>query len=149
MSWLDEAIAKQSARNASPDASGVGHATDRDSRMRQQTQAFDSLVQQLLTDYGERAIGKTFRGRRFGTLLEAPGHRARAKGDIEHWDWHWHLHSYVPSVPGLEIHPQFDDEGAIVAFTLKGGAWQEACAPTEDALRESLVHAFLALHSTR
>lgn len=151
MSWLDEELARQNAARArQPEPEQDAAALDRDARAKSQVQALDPLVQLLLSEYGQRAMGKTFRGRQYGTLLESPGQRNLGHGEIERWDWHWHLHSYVRGVPGLEVHPQFDEQGVIIALDVRSSSavWDEVAAPTEDALKAALVHAYLAIHGT-
>ncbi|HEX6542883.1 MAG TPA: hypothetical protein VF040_14090 [Ktedonobacterales bacterium] len=151
MSWLDEELARQAARDAmKPAEPAQDTPLAYKERAEQQVRALDALVQQLLADYGERAMGRNFRGRQFGTLLEAPGQRPGARrGETEYWSWHWHLHSYVRGVPGLEVHPEFDEEGTITAVMVGGGSWQERCAPDEEGIKATLIHAFKSVHGSR
>lgn len=149
MSWLDEELARQNAARArQPEPEANTAALDRDARAKEQVRALDALVQLLLSEYGQRAMGKSFRGRQYATLLEAPGQRSLGGGAVERWDWHWHLHSYQRGVPGLEVHPQFDEHGAITTLEVRGGSrgWHELAAPTEEAIKAALVHAYLEVH---
>lgn len=148
MSWLDEELARQAAREVKqPDPSARAVPLGYQERAEQQVRALDALVQQLLADYGDRAIGRSFRGRQYGTLLEPPRRRPDSgRGDTKDWEWHWHLHSYVKDIAGLEVHPVFAEDGSITALTISGGAWQEECTPDEEGIKAALVHAFMAVH---
>ena len=148
MSWLDEELARQAAREVKQSNQPTcTKSPGYQERAEQQVRALDALVQQLLADYGDRAIGRNFRGRQYGTLLESPRRRSDVwRKDTKDWDWHWHLHSYVKGVSGLEAHPVFAEDGSISMLTISGGGWREDCTPDEDGIKGALVHAFMAVH---
>lgn len=159
MSWLDEALARQQAQ-AAPTASDQrqngADAVDLASMAEQSVRALDPLIEQTLTDYGERAIGRGLGSRNFRVQLEAPRSpqatpplAASATAPSGQWTWHWHLHSFVRGKPGLEIHPIFDAHGVIIALDVRGGAWHETTAPDENALKQALVHAYTTLHVSK
>ncbi len=151
MSWLDEALARQTAQQAgNPSPDGDQGARDSDASFAQHVRALDPLVQQLLADYGARVCGRTFRGRGYATALEAPGYKPATGGGKEtRWSWHWHLHSYVRGVPGVEVHPHVDAHGAITSLELRSADAAVTCSPDEDGLKEALVQVYGAVHASR
>ncbi len=149
MSWFDDVLARERLQAQSQTDASSNQATDRTAFIARQVQELDPLIQQILAEFGDRVFGHTFRGKQYATRLEVPGQKPGAtRGSVEAWGWHWHLYSFHKTLPGLELHPTFDDTGLLTTFTLLGGAWRETCEPTEAALKTSLVHAYQALYLT-
>jgi len=147
MSWLDDALARDALNGAKRPASDTDQLTNRDQEISRQVGVLDSFIQQILGEFGERVMGpgRAFRGRQYSTRLEAPGQRHRnLRGEVEQWGWHWHLYSYARDIPGIELHPDFDETGIIIALSLHCGTWSATCAPDEDALKAILVQCFQA-----
>jgi hypothetical protein len=149
MSWLDDALAREKLHAPKDERASSDPPRDRDAAIAAQVRELDPLLQGILAEFGDRALGRTFRGKQYGTRLEPPGQKPGvARGTIVTWGWHWHLYSYHKTRPGLELHPTFNEAGDLVAFTLSGGTWSEDCPPTEEGLKAGLVHAYQALYST-
>jgi hypothetical protein len=142
MSWLDEAVARRrlAQRNAeSAQAAPEGDASTVPQQQQQNVEAFDPLIQRLLTEYAEFAFRKSFFQKRFLVQLEHPGHNAEKA-----WSWHWHLYSLKNAAESIEIHPCFASDGTIVGFTLcKGHRRIEVNGSDETALKEGLTSIYL------
>ena len=142
MSWLDEAVARR--RLAQRNAESAKAITDADAstlpqRQQQSVEAFDTLVQRLLTEYGEFAFPKSFFQKRFLIRLERPGHNAEKS-----WNWHWHLYSLAKHAESVEVHPRFASTGMIEGFTLlKGQKRIEVEGNDETPLKDGLVSLYM------
>ena len=142
MSWLDGAVSRR--RLAQRSAESTKAITDSDAstlpqHQQQSVEAFDPLVQRLLTEYGEFAFPKSFFQKRFIVRLERPGHNAEKS-----WNWHWHLYSLAKHTESVEVHPRFDHNGMIEGFTLiKGPQRIEVEGNDETPLKEGLISLYL------
>lgn len=142
MSWFDEAVAR---RQRAERAAASIQAKKKDGpveplmRQQQEVEAFDPLVQRLLSEYGERVYGKSFTQKRFLLRLERPG-----KNREKSWSWHWHLYSLVKNLASVEMHPLFTDEGVIRSFVLTSGQKRvEIVSADEDGIKEGLVALYM------
>jgi hypothetical protein len=142
MSWLDEAVSRRrlAQRNAeSTKAIPEEDASTLPQRQQQSVEAFDPLIQRLLTEYGEFAFPKNFFQKRFLIRLERPGHNAEKS-----WHWHWHLYSLTKHTQSIEVHPRFAPDGMIIGFTLlKGHQRIEVEGNDETPLKEGLVSLYM------
>ncbi len=141
MSWFDEAVARrQREQRAAASAQDQNMlSTEPIVREQQEVEMLDPLLQRLLMEYGEHALGKSLFQKRFLVRLERPG-----KSGKKAWNWHWHLNSLVPNKSGIEVHPQFDANGVIQSLQLQSeGRHVEITDISEEAIQEGLVSLYL------
>ncbi|QBD78522.1 hypothetical protein EPA93_22010 [Ktedonosporobacter rubrisoli] len=150
MSWFDEAVARRQralrAAEAEKTRSQAG-SSDPHKRQQQEVEAFDPLLQRLLTEYGEHIFGRSFLQKRFIVRLERPASvhvLGDPRGRPKSWNWHWHLDSLVRHMPGVEMHPRFAADGTIHGFILLCGKKRVEISTTdEEAIKEGLVSLYL------
>lgn len=142
MTWFDEAVARRQRELRAAESAQKQHSSrivEPVERQKQEVEAFDPLVQRLLSEYGERLYGKGLIQKRFIIRLLRPG-----KSPTRSWDWYWHLYSLVKGKASIELHPAFDEEGIISGWTIMSGQKRvEIVGADEDALKEGLVALYL------
>lgn len=142
MSWFDEAVARhQREQRAATSAQQKkqGKTVEPLMRQKEEVEALDSLIQRLLSEYGEHLYGKGLVQKRFLVRLERP-----AKSAKRSWNWHWHLYSLVKGKASIELHPIFDEEGVIQSFTASSGEKRvEIASADEQAIKDGLVALYL------
>lgn len=142
MSWFDEAVARKqreqrvtetSQKKQEPVPTNVTEVQQRE------VEAFNPLLERLLSEYGERVYGKSMFQKRFLVRLERPG-----KSHDKAWSWHWHLDSLVKNMQSVEVHPHFDAAGMIQGFLLISGSKHiETTSADEPSLKEALVSLYV------
>ncbi|HCI79757.1 MAG TPA: hypothetical protein DHW02_08710 [Ktedonobacter sp.] len=140
MSWFDEAVARKqreqrvtSQKKQEPVPSNVTEVQQRE------VEAFNPLLERLLSEYGERVYGKSMFQKRFLIRLERPG-----KNRDKTWTWHWHLYSLVKTMQSVEVHPHFDATGVIQRFSLiSGNKHIETTSADEPSIKEALVSLYM------
>lgn len=142
MNWFDEAVAKkqraQRVNESGKQRQEPVHANPTQTQQ-QEVEAFNPLLERLLSEYGERVYGKNMFQKRFLVRLERPS-KSRNKA----WTWHWHLNSLVKNIHSVEVHPHFDATGTIQSFLFISGEKQiETTSVDEPAIKEALVSLYL------
>jgi len=142
MNWFDEAVAKkQREQRVTTSSPGIQEPVPANlaQAQQQEVEAFNPLLERLLSDYGERVYGKNLFQKRFLVHLERPG-KSRDKS----WTWHWHLNSLVKNIHSVEVHPHFDAKGLIQNFLLiSDDKHIETTSADESSLKEALVSLYM------
>ena len=142
MNWFDEAVARKQREQRVTKTSQkkqVPTPANMIQAQQQEVEAFNPLLERLLSEYGERVYGKSLLQKRFLVHLERPG-KSRDKA----WTWHWHLNSLVKNINSVEVHPNFDATGMIQNFILVSGDKHiETTSADEPSIKEALVSLYL------
>ena len=142
MSWFDEAVArKQREQRVTGQKKQEPVPTNVTEVQQREVEAFNPLLERLLSEYGERVYGKSMFQKRFLVRLERPG-----KNRDKAWTWHWHLYSLVKNIQSVEVHPHFDASGMIQHFSfISDNKRIETTSAEESSLKEALVSLYMEL----